>query len=111
MARFGLVGAMTAHPGQGQALRDLLLEAAAVVAELPGCEVWIVSAAPGDADTVWVIEVWRSEADHAASLADERVREIIARGHPLIEGFGQRIPLRPIGGKGLGDGLEVRDEG
>jgi quinol monooxygenase YgiN len=102
---------MTAHPGEGQALRDLLLEAAAVVAELPGCEVWIVSATPDDADTVWVIEVWRSEADHEASLQDDRVREIIARARPLIAGFGERITMRPLGGKGLGDGVQDRDEG
>jgi quinol monooxygenase YgiN len=81
------------------------------VAELPGCEVWIVSATPDDADTVWVIEVWRSEEDHAASLRDERVQAVIARARPLIAGFGERITMRPLGGKGLGDGVQDRDEG
>ena len=109
MTRFGLVGELRAHPGPGQALRDLM-EAAAVVAELPGCEVWMVNASPVDADSVWVIEVWRSEEDHAASLRDERVQAVVARSRPLIAGFGERITLQPVGGKGLGDGLLMRDE-
>ena len=105
MARFGRVGAMTAHPGQGQALRALLLEAAADVAELPGCEIWIGNASPHEPDAVWVIEVWRGEADHAASPSDERVRPIFARGRPLIAGFGTRFTLQPSGGKGLAAGV------
>jgi len=92
---------MKAHPGQRDALLELLLEAAALVADLPGCEVWIVNAMPDDADAVWVTEVWRSEADHAGSLAGEDVKAIIARARPLIAGFGERFTLKPVGGKGL----------
>jgi quinol monooxygenase YgiN len=101
MGRFGLCGIMTAHPGQRDALRDLLLEAANVVANLPGCELWIVNTMPDNPDAIWVTEVWRSEADHAASLAGDDVRAIIARARPLIAGFGERFTLEPVGGKGL----------
>jgi quinol monooxygenase YgiN len=101
MNRYGLCGIMTAHPGQRDALLDLLLEAADLVATAPGCEVWIVNTMPDDLDAIWVTEVWRSEADHAASLTGDDVKEVIARARPLIAGFGERFILEPVGGKGL----------
>ena len=56
---------------------------------------------PDDPDAVWITEVWRSEADHAASLTVEAVREIITLARPLIAGMGERFILEPVGGKGL----------
>jgi quinol monooxygenase YgiN len=101
MAQFGLVGSFTAQPGQRDALVALLLEAASLLETFPNCDLWFVSTAPDDPDAVWVTEVWRNQAAHAASLGDARVQEIIGRGRPLIAGFGTRITLEPIGGKGL----------
>ncbi len=101
MNRYGLCGTMMAHPGQRDALLALLLEAAGLVADAPACEVWIVNTMPDNPDAIWVTEIWRSEADHAASLADDDVRALIARARPLIAGFGERFTLEPVGGKGL----------
>jgi quinol monooxygenase YgiN len=101
MSRFGLCGIMLAHPGQRDALLEELQEAANVVADLPGCEVWIVNTMPGDPDAIWVTEAWRSEADHAASLANDAVKAVIARAKPVIVGFGERFTLEPVAGKGL----------
>ena len=101
MSRYGLCGIMKAHPGQRDVLLGLLLEAADVVAGMPGCEVWIVNTMPDDPDAIWVTEVWRSEADHAASLTGDAVRAIIARARPLIAEPGDRFRLEPVGGKGL----------
>jgi quinol monooxygenase YgiN len=92
---------MIAQAGQRDALLVLLLEAAGLVADAPGCEVWIVNLMPDNPDALWVTEVWRSEADHAASLTDDAVREIIARANPLIARMGDRFILEPVGGKGL----------
>ena len=103
MSRFGLCGIMKAQPGQRDALLDILLEAAGLVADLPGCEVWIVNTMPDDPDAIWVTEVWRGEADHAASLTDDDVKAVIARARPLIAGFGERFTLEPVAGKGLID--------
>ena len=103
MSRYGLCGIMKAQPGQRDALLDVLLDAADPVANLPGCEVWIVNTMPDDPDAIWVTEVWRSEADHATSLAGDDVRAIIARARPLMAGFGARFTLEPVGGKGLID--------
>ena len=76
MSPFGLRGIMKAHPGQRDELLDVLLEAADLVASVRG-----------DPDAIWVSEVWRSEADHMASLTDEGVRAIIGRARSLIAGF------------------------
>ena len=103
MSRFGLCGIMKAQAGQRDALLDVLLEAVEIVADLPGCEVWIVNTMPDDPDALWITEVWRSEADHAASLTDEGVRALIARARPLLAGFGERFTLEPVAGKGLSD--------
>ena len=103
MSRFGLCGIMKAQPGQRDGLLDILLEAADLVADLPGCEVWIVNTMSDDPDAIWVTEVWRSEADHAASLTGDDVQAVIARARPLIAGVGERFTLEPIAGKGLID--------
>src|SRR5215208_3828809 len=92
---------MKAHPGQRDALLNIRLESAGLVMDLPGCEVWIVNTMPDDPDAIWVTEVWRSEADHAASLTNDAVKAVIARARPLIAGFGERFTLEPVAGKGL----------
>jgi quinol monooxygenase YgiN len=100
--RVGLYVKFTARPGQRDALVEQLLHAAKLVASAPGCEAWIVNTSPSEADTVWVTEVWRSMADHDASLAGEEVRATIARAMPLLAGPPERIDVLPVGGKGLG---------
>lgn len=101
MSRCGLCGIIKAHPGQRDARLDELLSAANFVAGLPGCEVWIVNTMPDDPDAIWVTEVWRSQADHAASPNNDAVKATIARARPLIAGFGERFTLEPVAGKGL----------
>jgi quinol monooxygenase YgiN len=95
MSRYALFGKFTAAPGQRDELRDLLLDAAGLVADAPGYETWIVHTSPDDPDGVWVYESWCSEADHDASLTDERVRAIISRAMPLIAGISDQVKLVP----------------
>lgn len=97
---------MNAHLGQWDELLDVLLEAGDEIGGLLGCEVWIVNTISDDPDAIWVPEVWCSEADHAASLTDERVRVIIARASPLMTGFGERFTLEPVAGKELIDPVQ-----
>ncbi len=52
---------------------DLLLEASRLLTPLPGCLVYSVNVVPAEPDAVWVTELWRSEADHDASLKMESV--------------------------------------
>ena len=100
MSKFGLYGKIIAQPGQRDALVAGLLEAAALIQHVPGCELYIVNVSASEPDVVWVTEVWRSASDHQASLAQEEVKALIKRTMSLIAG-GERIELVPIGGKGL----------
>jgi quinol monooxygenase YgiN len=98
---FGLYGKIKTHPGQRDQLIDFLLKAAETLGDLEGCYIYIINRDPGDPDAIWVTEVWRSQADHQASLTDERVKAIIAAARPLIAGMSDRVELTPVGGKGL----------
>ena len=101
MNRFGLHGKLIAHPGQRDALAQILLDAAKVVSALPGCEIYFVSIDEKDANAIYVTEVWKAEADHKASLQMPEVRALIEKGRPMVAGFGDSTRLVPLGGHGL----------
>ena len=92
--------------GQRDALVAMLLEAAAALQQVPGCQLYFVSVSASEPETVWVTEVWTSQAEQQASLTREEIQPILMRGRPLIAGF-ERIEIEPVGGKGLSTGLPV----
>lgn len=94
----GLIGKMTATPGQRDALIAILLDG---VADMPGCLSYIVAKDLDDADAIWITEVWESQASHVASLGLPTVQQAITLGKPLIADFGDSIVTLPIGGHGL----------
>jgi quinol monooxygenase YgiN len=95
---YGLIGKMNAVPGQRDALIAILLEG---TASMPGCLNYVVATDPGDANAIWIAEVWDSEASHKASLSLPAVQAAIAKGRALIAGFGERFVTAPVGGVGL----------
>ena len=95
---YGLIGKMTATPGQRDALIAILLEG---VSGMPGCLSYVVAKDPADANAIWITEVWDSQESHKASLSLPSVREAITRGKPLIAGFGDNVVTEPVGGHGL----------
>lgn len=101
MERFGMCGKVVAKPGQRDKLVEHLLEAARLLTPLETCEFYVVNTMPAEPDAVWVMEIWRSEADHDASLKLESVRALIGKAMPLIASGGSSIRLVPVGGKGL----------
>jgi quinol monooxygenase YgiN len=101
MSRYGLTGKLTAVSGKRDELLTHMLKAADLVADAPGCEMYLVSTCPDEADTVWVTELWRSEADHDASLQVEGVSELIGQVRPILAAPPQGTRLHPVGGKGL----------
>jgi quinol monooxygenase YgiN len=102
MTRFGLIGKITAHPGQGDALAEVLLDAAREIqGSVPGCESYVIARDPDDPDAIWVTEVWESREAHAGSLTYDSVKAVIERGRPLIAGFSDRVETIPVGGLGL----------
>ena len=98
---YGLIGKMLVVPGARDELIGILVEG---VAGMPGCLSYVVARDPTDADAIWITEVWVNEAAHQASLDLPSVRDAIARGRPLIAGFGERFVTDPVGGHGLGVG-------
>ena len=95
---YGLIGKMTAKPGQRDALEAILLETRG---GMPGCLSYVVARDTADADALWITEVWDSQSSHAASLTLPVVQNLIARGRPLIAGFGDRVVTTPVGGIGI----------
>jgi len=96
---YGLIGKMIAAPGQRDVLMTILLEG---VSGMPGCLSYVVAKDPTDSNALWITEVWDSQASHTASLSLPSVQAAIAKGRPLISGFGERFETEPVGGHGLG---------
>ena len=94
--RYGLIGKMTAKPGQRDALAQILSEG---VAGAPGCLSYVVANDPANPDLIWITEVWDSKAAHDASLATPSVREAIRKGRPLIAGMEMVAQTQPVGGR------------
>lgn len=95
---YGLIGKMKVVPGQRDALIDVLISG---VSGMPGCLSYVVAQDSTDPDAIWVTEVWDTRESHAASLSLPSVQQAIARGRPLIAGFGERFETTPVGGHGL----------
>jgi quinol monooxygenase YgiN len=95
---YGLIGKALTQPGQRDAFIAILMEGTSA---MPGCLSYVVARDPGDANAVWITEVWDSQESHQASLSLPSVKAAIARGRPLIAGFGERFVTEPVGGHGL----------
>jgi len=95
---YGLIGKMTAAPGRRDELIAILL---AGVDNMPGCLSYIVAKDADDENGIWITEAWDSKASHDASLSLPSVKDAIAKGRPLIAGFGDRIVTTPVGGHNL----------
>lgn len=95
---YGLIGKLNVVPGQREALIEILREG---IHDMPGCLSYIIAKDPNDANAIWITEIWDSQASHEASLSLPSVQQAIARGRPLIAGFGERIVTEPIVGHGL----------
>jgi quinol monooxygenase YgiN len=95
---YGLIGKMIAVAGKRDELAAILLSG---VGAMPGCLSYIVASDPADANAIWITEAWDSKASHDASLSLPQVKEAIAKGKPLIAGFGDFVVTTPVGGYGL----------
>ena len=91
----GIIGQMRARPGERDALAAILL---AGTRDMPGCLSYIIAEDAVDPDALWITEVWQSAEHHEASLQLPSVQAAIAKGRPLIAGFGARHETAPIAG-------------
>jgi len=95
---YGLIGQMKAAPGKRAELAAILLEGTGA---MPGCLSYIIAEDPADADMLWITEVWDSKASQEGSLKLPAVQAAIAKGRPMIAGFGSRTETLVLGGAGL----------
>ncbi len=93
---YGIIGRIRCVAGKRDELASILLGATRA---MPGCRSYVVAGDAGDADSLWVTEVWDSAESHRAPLSLPEVQGAIARGKPLIAGFGERFETRPFGGE------------
>ena len=98
--RYGYLATMRTRPGRRDELVKILLGGEEGLREA-GCELYVVGTAADDPDTVWVYEVWLSEAHHHASLDLPQTRAAIAAAMPLLTGERTGQELAVAGGLGL----------
>ena len=102
MNKYGLYGKLNALPGKGNELAAILLEAAELVRNARGCNIYLIGKDANNADTIWVTEVWDSKEDHDESLKADAVRQLIGRAMPLLDGRPEGgTVLEVLGGVGL----------
>jgi quinol monooxygenase YgiN len=88
-----------ARPGHGQEVAERLLAAAAGMRDDPGCELYLINRQAGVPDTIWVTELWRSQADLDAALEKIRAGADVGAVMALVESF-EMVELELLGGKG-----------
>lgn len=98
---YGLISQITAVPGRREELARILLTAST---GMPGCLSYVVAADPAKEDALWITEVWRDRASHAASLSLPQVQAAMTTGRPLIAGSVSHVETIPLGGRGLSAG-------
>jgi quinol monooxygenase YgiN/mannose-6-phosphate isomerase-like protein (cupin superfamily) len=99
MTQVARYGTSVAHPGRGDELAQLLLAAAAELESDPGCELYLVNRQRDAPDTIWITELWRSQADLDSAVAKITDSPQVAAVRELVERW-EMVELDLLGGKG-----------
>ncbi|MEU7689611.1 MULTISPECIES: putative quinol monooxygenase [Microbispora] len=98
---YGFAATLTARPGMGDLLVDVLLtgldEGSPAASE--HCVVYLVSRSASDPEVVHVIEGWTSEEDHHRVFAGEAAQAIVARIGGLLAKESEYADHVPVRGK------------
>jgi quinol monooxygenase YgiN len=100
MVTYGRIGTLKSAPEDRDQLAAILTRAADLMADVAGCQLYVVSKDADDDTAVWVMELWDSQEAHAQSLTLPEVRALIAEAMPLLKGQPSGSALIPVGGKG-----------
>lgn len=95
--RHGFQATMTALPGKGDALVEMLLNAPSL--SRADCPVFLISRSAENADVVHVAEGWASEEAHATFFATSEAQALVAELQLLLTGESVYTDLVPVGGK------------
>jgi len=103
-------GTSVARPGKGDELAQHLLAAAAELESDPGCQLYLVNRQRDAPDTIWVTELWRSQADLDASLQKIAGSPEVAAVKDIVERW-EMVELDLLGGKGAHGAVEPAGAG
>ncbi len=92
---YGIVSKIIAAPGKRDQLIQTLGDA---TISMPGCKAYVIAKDAADATTIWVTEVWDTQASHDASLKLPRVQKSMIDARPLITGFERIAVTEPVRG-------------
>ncbi|MFD4974922.1 putative quinol monooxygenase [Streptomyces sp. NPDC058424] len=101
IATYGFNATLTARPGMGDRLVDLLLTG--LNEGSPGasehCVVYLVSRSVSDSDVVHVTEGWTSEEDHHRLFAGEAAQALVVQIDGLLAKESEYTDYVPVRGK------------
>ena len=92
---YGLIGEMKVVPGKREEFIGILSNG---TTGMPGCLSYVIAEDMNNPESIWVTEVWIDKEHHAASLNLPSVQSAIAKGRPMIAGFGHRFETLPKAG-------------
>ena len=99
-ATYGFRATMTARPGKGDELINLLLSATIDGSGASeDCVLYLVGRSAGNRDVVHVTEGWTTREAHADNFATERAKAFVARIVPLLADEPRFQDDVPVGGK------------
>ncbi|TCI57204.1 antibiotic biosynthesis monooxygenase [Exiguobacterium sp. SH1S21] len=93
---YGLIGKLTAVPGERETLLAILLGASEAMQQEVSCETYEVSVSLDD-DAIVVYEVWASQAAHQQSLSLETTKTLIERARPILANIERLAVFEPRG--------------
>jgi quinol monooxygenase YgiN len=100
---YGLIVRLTISPGKRKEMVRILKKSAV---DMPGCLSYVVAMDSADANSVWVTEVWDSEASHDASLSLPAVRNAIPQAKQIVTRFDKVAVTEPVWGTGPQSALD-----
>jgi quinol monooxygenase YgiN len=96
--RVARYGKSVAKEGRGGDVAAALLAAADALRDDPGCELYLINRQADAPDTIWVTEVWRSQADLDAAREKIRGSADVGKVLEMVERY-EMVELDLLGGK------------
>lgn len=84
---YGLHVTMVAAPGKTNELLSVLNEVPKLMAQMKGCQMYLVQQSAEQPARIFVTEVWEHQEFHQRSLSNLAILELIGRARPLIDGI------------------------
>lgn len=92
---YGLIVKLAAVAGKRE---ELIAVLAGSTTNMPGCFSYVVARDSKDENSIWVTEVWDSEASHDASLSLPAVKQAVVQAKPMVANFEKVAITTPIAG-------------